>query len=158
MPSKSPLILFIPVLTILWSCKNQGNQLKTESSKDRFQVGQIWKYKNRIGEEASTITIWKISQWDNGDTIIHIRIDSLKMDNFHAAFGDTNSIKHVPILKKEFSESITELIGITKNLPDTLRLYREWRETRHAGYWKMDLEKVINRIEQEVQKAQIITN
>src|ERR1700730_2019737 len=53
-----------------------------EEVKDpKFVPGQVWKYKNRSHEDASTLTILKVESLPTTGTIVHIRIDKVRIDN-----------------------------------------------------------------------------
>ena len=67
---------------------------------DKFKVGQVWKYNNRLGEDSSTLTILKIEKYEKGDTIIHIRVDGVKIYSPQAATGYSDFIGHLPFSEK----------------------------------------------------------
>jgi hypothetical protein len=107
----------------------------------KFNVGEIWKYKNRPGEDSSTLTILKIEKYEKGDTIIHVRIDGIKLFNPNAPGGYSNSLGHLPFSEKVISGAVTRLVGQAEVLPDFQDGYNQWRaawDSGKAGYWTLD--------------------
>ena len=94
---------------------------------EKFKVRQVWKYANRNGEDSSTLTILKIEKYEKGDTIIHIRVDNVKINSPQSATGYTNFIGHLPYSEIAISKSVTSLVGQNENLPDFSEGYNQWR-------------------------------
>ena len=51
------------------------------SASKELKVGDIWAYKNRPGEDGSTLTILKIENYPKLGKVIHIRVDGFQMIN-----------------------------------------------------------------------------
>lgn len=118
-----------------------------ETSSDKFKIGQVWKYSNRPGEDSSTLTILKIEKYEKGDTIIHIRVDGIKLYNPNVTGGYSNFIGHLPFSEKIISKSVTKLVEENKNLPDFSEGYNQWKEAwdnGKGGYWTVDLKEAID--------------
>lgn len=121
---------------------------------EKFKVGQVWKYINRAGEDSSVLTILKIEKYDKGDTILHIRVDGVKIYSPRAAAGYSSFIGHLPFSEKSISASVTELVGQHNNLPDFSEGYNQWKEAwdnGKAGYWTIDLKDAIDGIDKVMQ-------
>jgi ribosomal protein S1 len=117
---------------------------------EKFKTGQIWKYINRAGEDGSVLTILKIEKYDTGDTILHIRVDGVKIYSPQSATGYSSFIGHLPFSEKSISASVTELAGQNNNLPDFSEGYNQWKEAwdnGKAGYWTIDLKDAIDGID-----------
>lgn len=131
------------------SCNRQDKKqqpLQTE----KFKVGQIWKYANRDNEDSSTLTILKIEKYDKGDTIIHIRVDGVKIYSPQSATGYSEFIGHLPFSAKAISKSVTKLVGQNNNLPDFSDGYKQWKEAwdnDKGGYWTIDLKEAIEGVD-----------
>jgi hypothetical protein len=140
------LILFIFTAGFL-SCKGQmkekGKDIETAS--DKFKVGQVWKYNNRFGEDSSTLTILKTEKYEK-DTIIHIRVDGIKLYNPNVAGHYSDFIGHLPFSEKAISRSVTRLVGQNNNLSDFSQGYNQWKgawDKGEGGYWTIDLNEAI---------------
>ena len=121
---------------------------------EKFKVGQVWKYANRNGEDSSTLTILKIEKYEKGDTIIHIRVDNVKINSPQSATGYTNFIGHLPYSEIAISKSVTSLVGQNENLPDFSEGYNQWKEAwdnGKAGYWTIELKEAIDGIDKALQ-------
>ena len=71
-------------------------EVRLDESKDqKFQVGDIWEYKTRPGEERSRITILRIENSPKVGIIVHVAVDNLTwLDCENKAFAQ--SIPHMP--------------------------------------------------------------
>ena len=121
---------------------------------EKFKVGQVWKYANRNGEDSSTLTILKIEKYEKGDTIIHIRVDNVKINSPQSATGYTNFIGHLPYSEIAISKSVTNLVGQNESFPDFSEGYNQWKEVwdnGKAGYWTIELEEAIDGIDKALQ-------
>ena len=121
----------------------------------KFKVGQIWSYNNRPTEDNSTLTILKIEKYEKGDTIIHIRVDGVKIYNPNIANGYSNFIGHLPFSEKAISKSATKLVGQNNNLPDFSKGYEEWKDSwdnGKGGYWTVELKEAIEGIDSAMKK------
>jgi hypothetical protein len=141
-------ILMTGCLSFLTNCKgpNKEKSNNMETASGKFQVGQVWKYNNRPGEDSSTLTVLKIEKYEKGDTIIHIRVDGIKLYNPNVASGYSNSIEHLPFSEKVISISAAKLVGQNNNLPDFSEGYNQWKEAwdnGKAGYWTVELKEAI---------------
>ena len=121
---------------------------------EKFKVRQVWKYANRNGEDSSTLTILEIEKYEKGDTIIHIRVDNVKINSPQSATGYTNFIGHLPYSEIAISKSVTSLVGQNENLPDFSEGYNQWKEAwdnGKAGYWTIELKEAIDGIDKALQ-------
>ena len=115
-----------------------------------FQVGQIWNYKTRPGEEASRLYIVKIEAWPNGEKIFHVYADNLKIQNPMLAGGIQAELPHAPISLQTLEQSITKQSGTVKSLPDISAGYAAWKEaydTGEAGVFTIPFGEIISLIE-----------
>jgi hypothetical protein len=154
MISRNLLIIMAGLFSFLISCKEQNSQTVQSLTNEKYKIGQVWKYDNRIGEDSSTLTILKIEKYEKGDTIIHIRVDGIKIYNSQAPSGYSNFIGHLPFSEKSISKSVTVLVGQNNNLPDFSDGYNEWKEawdSGKGGYWTVDLKEAINGVDKAMQ-------
>jgi len=138
------------------SCNGQNKKQQQSSlATETFKVGQVWKYSNRNGEDNSTLTILKIEKYDKGDTIIHIRVDGVKIYSSQSSTGYSEFIGHLPFSEKAISKSVTKLVGQINNLPDFSDGYNQWKEAwdnGKGGYWTIELKEAIDGVDKVSQQ------
>lgn len=98
-----------------------------------YEVGQIWSYRNRPGEDGSHVYIAIIDDADGDRPIFHIFIDGLKVKNPRSDTGYSKKISHAPVDKASLDASLTELLGRTDEIPDISDGYEIWREALNSG-------------------------
>lgn len=97
-----------------------------------LQEGQVWAYKTRSGESASTITVLKIEQYKDLGQVIHVRIDGIRMQNPIKGISVT-AIPHLPFRSAALQRSVTRLIHKSSTVPDFKESYDTWRQAYDAG-------------------------
>jgi hypothetical protein len=98
-----------------------------------YEVGQVWEYKTRPGEEASRIYIAKIDEDEKLGRIFHIYVDGLRIKNKHTDSGYQNALPHSPVDKSTLDASVTNLINIVEDVPDVSEGYKAWKDAFDAG-------------------------
>ena len=145
------LLLIVSAGVLLVSCNAGTAPLIYPDIKDNnFKVGQIWKYKTRAGEEASTLTVLKVEKFTNTDTIVHVRIDGVKIYSPTSPSGYSDEIGHMPFQKKALLGSIVSIIGQNDTTLALLTGYAEWRNAKDsgkAGYFVINVQKAITSID-----------
>lgn len=148
MRSTTNHILLAVLLIVLANCKNQTKEKipHMDKTSDKFRAGQVWKYDTRPGEDNSTLTILNVEKYENGDAIIHVRLDGIKLYNPNSASGYSNSIGHLPFSDEAISRSVVTLAGVIDSLPDFSDGYNQWKEaweSGKAGYWKVEVKEAV---------------
>jgi hypothetical protein len=95
-----------------------------------YKPGQVWSYKTRPGEEASTITILRVESTPKMGVIVHVRIDGFKLENCAGNKGDS-AMDHAPFTKAAIDKSVVKLIRTEKEIPDFQEGYKDWLS--HCG-------------------------
>ena len=129
-------------------------KLKIINNIETVQVGQVWKYKTRIDEEKSRVTIFKIDYF-NGEEIIHLTVDHLKIRKTENSHESMDYVGHIPLSKNAFLNSITNLENQLKELPQIEEGYYDWKQAHDsgkAGVFDIEIKEVINYIEQTLQQ------
>lgn len=142
------------LFSLFANCKEQDKKNEQALATEKFKIGQVWKYANRDGEDGSTLTILKIEKYEKGDTIIHIRVDGVKIYSPQAPTGYSDFIGHLPFSEKSISKSVTKLVGQNNNLPDFSEGYNRWKEawdSGKGGYWTIDLKEAIDGVDKAMQ-------
>ncbi|WP_283181192.1 MULTISPECIES: hypothetical protein [unclassified Pseudomonas] len=124
---------------VLWS------MAAFSASKD-LKVGDIWAYKNRPGEDGSTLTILKIENYPKLGKVIHIRVDGFRMIN-PVTGNEFNDMPHLPFQAKALERSITHRVGETADVPDFSQGYTAWKaafDEGKAGAFKITVRQVLD--------------
>ena len=95
-------------------------------------LGQVWKYKTRQGEQASTLTILKVESYKDLGRVIHIRVDSIRMINPLKGNAVTD-IPHLPFKEVAVQKSVTELVRKSPAIPEFQEGYDTWKSAYLAG-------------------------
>jgi len=114
---------------------------------EEIVAGQVLIYKCRAGEEESRVTVFKVDSVSES-SIIHIRIDSLKLTNKDTGEIVGEQIAHLPIDLKSFKESICELESLTAAfVTEGYWIWKKEFDAGNAGVWATEISEVINLIE-----------
>lgn len=116
------------------------------SASKELKVGDIWAYKNRPGEDGSTLTILKIENYPKLGKVVHIRVDGFRMIN-PVTGSEFNDMPHLPFQAKALERSITHRVGETAEIPDFNQGYAAWRaafDEEKAGVFKISVSKTLD--------------
>ena len=120
-----------------------------------FQVGQVWSYNARPGEEASQIYIAKIDRDLASRTIYHIYVDGLRLKNPLVEGGIQDHLPHVPLSREALEASVTGEPRSEIDLPNIAEGYVIWREAfvaGQAGVFTFPVKQIVQHIEDEFNK------
>ena len=120
-----------------------------------YSVGQVWKYKTRLGEEKSLVYIVKIDKEKGYGKIYHIYVDGIKIKNPRIAGGIQEQLPHVPVNEETLNQSVLELVGTRKDMPDISEGYNNWKEPfdkGEAGVFNIPVNKIIQFVEDAVNR------
>jgi hypothetical protein len=125
---KSIALLYL----LLQCCSFSVAQEKTracpvpESVKDKkYHPGQVWQYKARPDEQNSRITILKVESLPKVGTIIHVRVDDIRLINCTGG-PEPDKFEHMPFTKDAIERSVTKLRKDSAEIP-SLGGYEQWR-------------------------------
>ena len=97
-----------------------------------LQPGQVWSYRNRAGETASTLTVLKVETYKDLGRVVHIRIDGIHMKN--PLRGNVLSdIPHLPFKERAVQQSVTEIVRRLSTVPEFQDGYDTWKKAYVAG-------------------------
>jgi len=116
------------------------------SASTELRVGDIWAYKNRPGEDGSTLTILKIEEYPKLGKVIHIRVDGFRETN-PVTGTEFNEMPHLPFQAKALERSITRRIGETAEIPDFNQGYTVWKaafDEGKAGVFRISVSKTLD--------------
>jgi len=133
-------VLFASLLPLPLSAqKNCAQPLLVTDSK--FVPGEVWQYKTRAGEEASTLTILRVENAPKLGTIVHVRVDGVHFSNCRG--GPSPSVlQHLPFSRAALEASVTAKVGSAKNVPDYAAGYQDWL-THCGGVYTLTVDRVV---------------
>lgn len=104
----------------------------TDATDAKFRPGQVWQYKTRPHERSSTLTILKVESLPNVGTIIHIRVDKVRLRNCTGG-PEPDNFQHMPFARDAIERSVTKVVS-TGSIPDFQAGYDEWRRACGGVY------------------------
>ena len=102
------------------------------SSASDLQAGQVWSYKTRPGEVASTLTILKVEEYKDLGRVVHIRVDQIRMTN-PLKGNVVTDIPHLPFKDAAVQGSITNLVRQLPSTPNFQEGYDTWKKAYLSG-------------------------
>lgn len=120
-----------------------------------FDVGQLWSYRTRAGEDDSRIYIARVDRDFGTRPIYHLYIDGLKLKNPMLEGKVQDHLVHVPVSKESLEASVISLIRRDVTPPDISEGYEIWREAfakGQAGVFTMSVQQAVQYIEDQFAK------
>ncbi len=120
-----------------------------------YEVGQVWEYKTRPGEEASKLYIAKIDKHEKIGKIFHIYVDGLHIRNDRVESGFQEALPHAPVDTSTLDASVTKLVETTKDVPVVSDGYDIWKkafDSGQGGVFNIPVAKIVEYIEGVVNK------
>jgi hypothetical protein len=125
-----------------------------------FEVGEVWSYSTRPGDELSLVLINYVEEVPNLGVVYHISV--LR----HVRASDVPprrqfELPHLPVLKESLEASVIELVGHQKPLDSYRRGYEIWRaafKEGRAGAFSIPIAEIIESIEQSAERATLQTS
>ncbi len=103
----------------------------------KLEVGQVWKYMTRPGEEGSRLTIDRIEVVREKYDVVHISIIGLPPSAPAAV------LPHIPMGLEALQQSLTEMVGTMAKLPPWEAGYAAWKEAQ-GGWFTVSVADVID--------------
>jgi hypothetical protein len=123
----------------------------------QYEVGQIWQYETRKGEEKSLLYIVRIDEIENYGKIYHIYVDRLEVKNPHSKTGFQTELPHAPVDEQTLNESVIKLVKNSAELPDISEGYGYWREafdSGQGGVFTISVKDIVQLIEEAANQQQ----
>ena len=125
--------------------------LLTPTTSDRFNVGQVWRYKARVAEPDSRVVIGRIEASPKIGTIIHVKFVGMRIENPDAPGGVSEALDHAPVAEAQVAASVTELSDEAPDLDGFEDAYSTWLASfkeGDAGVFTIPLSEISEVIEQ----------
>src|ERR1700740_1322932 len=132
--STASLLLILPIFgsSLVAQVKSRNCPLPVETKDTKFRPGQIWQYKTRAHEEASTVTILKVESLPKLGTIIHVRVEGIRLRNCTGG-PEPDKFEHMPFARDAIERSVTKLLK-EGSVPDFQAGYDGWRNACGGVY------------------------
>jgi hypothetical protein len=120
-----------------------------------FEVGQVWEYKTRVGEEESRVLINKVEEDPKLGRIFHISISKIHLRNSAVTIAD--ELPHLPVSLETLNSSCTMLVGLSEPNPMYLKGYLIWKQAfdaGNAGIYTIPIAEILNVAEGTLQKSE----
>jgi len=132
---------------IMFSWNHKPHLRKAQNSD--FHAGETWRYQTRPHERDSTLFVWRVETLPDGENVVHIKVEGLRIANPSSSNGETKVAHHLPVSETALSVSVTQRVstGDALPMPDG---YEEWRrewEQGRAGVFSISLSEVIEGLE-----------
>jgi hypothetical protein len=98
-----------------------------------FAPGQVWRYRARPQEVGATLTVLRVDEDPELGTIVHVRLDNLRLRNPHEPDGYSHHVAHLPFGCDALARSVTDSLGTCAELPNFDEAYAIWRRAYDAG-------------------------
>lgn len=130
----SALLLVLPLFgpQLVAQDKSRPCPEPTETKDSKFRPGQVWQYKTRSHEQNSTLTILKIESLPKLGTIIHIRVEKIRLRNCTGG-PEPDKFEHMPFARDAIERSVTKLLK-ESSVPDFHDGYDQWRSDCGGAY------------------------
>jgi hypothetical protein len=145
----NPRLLLFATVGLLVTCHAVVAQNKTCPALEanvldsKFKPGQVWSYRNRLGESDSTFTILQIDRGEKTGIIIHIRVDGLKAHNPKGEL--VPSVEHMPFTRDAILLSAVSLVRTDNSAPN-LEGYETWH-SNCGGVYTISIAKAVDIME-----------
>ena len=127
------VLLIVSACLLLVGCGEEERPLAETTIPD-YEVGQIWNYLTRPGEETSSLLITRVQEGlvdGEQQIIIHVYID--KLDIPHPEGGTVTELRDVAFTKQALDNSLISPFDFAAELPDTQNAYEAWYEAYQNG-------------------------
>lgn len=129
--NRTTATLCLSILLAVTAFGSAQDTMLKDTTESKYEVGQVWSYKTRPGEKASTFVVVKVESHPKLGNVVHIALRDLKIrkpdGNFIEAAG------HLPFAEAAIDVSAVKLLKEKAELPDYEEGYGLWREAFEAG-------------------------
>jgi hypothetical protein len=127
-----PRCLCVGMLALLGCAAPKASRL-VDVTDSEYQPGQVWAYRTRPGEDASTLIVLRVERVDTLGVIVHVAVEGLAIRNPSAPDGLIRRASHLPFAKDAIDRSVVRKVQDARPVPDHAEGYREWRRAFDAG-------------------------
>jgi len=104
-----------------------------DTTDSKYHVGDIYAFQSRPTEPNARLTVVKVEYQKKIGTVIHIRVDSVKVKTSQNPVRYSTVITHMPFSEPALDSSGLRKLGEAKTIPDYQEGYDEWRASFDKG-------------------------
>jgi hypothetical protein len=139
---KRKLLLVHIVVGLCGLAAAHAGSASVTGASTEYKAGQVWRYKTARGAEESRIIILDVQSQGKKGSLVHIRIENLRVPHCGGLNLDT-AIEHLAVPEKLLRKSTTVLEKEQTSLPGSyFDEYKEWQKNRHKEIVKRPLAEV----------------
>jgi len=116
-----------------------------------LEVGQVWAYRTRPGDQGSTLTIGRLEESAVAGRVVHISVSDVHIKNPRIAGGYSTQLPHAPFSETAIEQSVTELVGKASPPPDFEAGYQQWQQAR-GGVFTISVAEAVDFVEQRLNR------
>lgn len=98
---------------------------------ETYEVGQVWTYKTRPQEKASTLQVLVIDNSSKMGPVIFVGLKDVRV--MHPSGKILSSMSPLPFTKEALDQSVLKVVGKTDKLMSASFGYQKWKEAQLAG-------------------------
>ncbi len=119
-----------------------------------FEAGQVWRFHSRPDEEQSALTITRVETHPSLGTVVHVRVQGVRIPNPMHPDGESSEIGHMPFAADAVRRSVTHLVheGSETGDDDGYATWKEAFDRDDAGVFTITVAEVVEMMEQAVRQ------
>jgi hypothetical protein len=136
---KTLLVCLAVLFVIDFAGESAAKPRKENIVAQKHNVGQVWRYKARKGDEDSLLRIALIESMPDGQPVYHISVI-----NVH--YGPTNTpnpISHLPVSKETLDNSVIAPINSSEEFPDITEGWEIWSDA-NGGVFTITMAEIVD--------------
>ena len=99
----------------------------------KYEIGQVWEYETRPGEEESRLYIGEIDEHEELGKIYHIYVENVMIENKRIESGHQTALPHAPVSESALDASVTKFVEKIDVTPDVSNGHKIWKEAFDSG-------------------------
>lgn len=120
-------------LTLALGCRPLPGAGLADTTNSTFQVGEVWSYHARPGEETSTVTVLKVENSLRLGNIVHVAVDGLRIKSPRAPAGLMTGIGHIALTEEAARQSMVSRLKPIAAVPSFEQGYIHWLDLLNRG-------------------------
>lgn len=126
-------ILLVCGLTLAVGCRPRPGAGLADTTNSTFQVGEVWSYHARPGEETSTVTVLKVETSPRLGNVVHVAVDGLRIKSPRVPGGVMTGIGHIALTEEAARQSLVSRVQLIATLPPFEQGYAHWLDLLNRG-------------------------
>lgn len=130
-----PSLLLLAALAAVAGCRAAPGVPALEPyTAGPYRPGQEWRYATRRGETGSTALVTVVERTADGEVIVHVSLEGLRIRNPVDPSMPVAVISHLPLTEAAFRRSVTHRVRDDAPVPAPAREgHATWRAAYEAG-------------------------